>query len=134
MTQNEQLVELVVAEALYIKQHATGEEISRLDIQHLDPNNIYSCIYGQMTGSCYSDRACSLIEACCVSVFTSYGNAEPLDKNKKVRKTKDFSTRAYFSPIEHFILKDENFENGNNAALVAFLRGESDTLTLQTDF
>lgn len=47
----------VRAEIKRIKRLATSEEIDRLDFSKFSHTNVMTCIYGQMTGHCYSDRA-----------------------------------------------------------------------------
>jgi len=47
----------VRAEIKRIKRLATAEEIAKLDFSTFKHTNVMTCIYGQMTGHCYSDRA-----------------------------------------------------------------------------
>jgi hypothetical protein len=58
---NEQLAQ---AEAAALSIHATEEEKGRLDLETLDPGHYELCVYGQMTGDCYSERALELLRLC----------------------------------------------------------------------
>lgn len=45
-----------------IKKHTTKEQKNKLDFLNFHPDSQYRCIYGQMTGDCYSDEAIELIK------------------------------------------------------------------------
>ena len=60
----QKLKEAVVKEALLLRKHATKEERAKLDFNELRGDNAYHCVYGQMTGSCYSDRSRELHVLC----------------------------------------------------------------------
>lgn len=133
------LEELVIAEATNIKKLALKRELKKLDFCNLVPDDHKSCIYGQMTGDCYGERAYELIRKSCTSVVDAdYDNfkGELLDFNERakvmgVEKTKEFNDEfrySFYSPIEVFITRKRNKKNGNNAKLIAFLRGETDKL------
>jgi hypothetical protein len=47
---------------------------------------------------------------------------------EKISEFDDNFRTSFYSPIEVFISRKRNRKNGNNAKLVAFLRGETDTL------
>lgn len=135
MTPNEQLIELVTQESIALKVKATREELFILDIYQLDPHDPMRCIYGQMTGDCYSPRATELIVSCCARVFKAEkGALQDFDIDNLNGAPEPDKRGDYYSAIETFIDCPRNKRNGNNAALVAFLRGETDTLTLSTDF
>ena len=115
----EQLKEDVRKEAEALRAHATKDERERLDIDKLDPANIYLCIYGMCTGNCESDRASQLIKKCAPIYITS--ESDP----NHMKTTTEF--RGYhWSPIEYYI----GFPEAKNANLISYLRGETDTLTL----
>lgn len=138
----EQLKEDVRKEAEALRVHATKEERERLDIKVLKPSNIDYCIYGQITGNCYSEHAAALIQKCCVRFFKhrvmpsrwSPGvSMEDIKQYVNGRKVKGFrkeraaqSTDTHFSAIEAYILLPE----AQNKSLISYLRGETDTLTL----
>jgi hypothetical protein len=146
----EQLKDDVRKEAEALKIHATKEERGRLDIKTFNPGNYDACIYGQLTESCFSRRAAYLIHNCCTRYFKSHKDrpdesmeecaasgrvlelvngesiegvtsAEELDAHRAVL----FDT-FHFSAIEAYIMTPE----ANNANLISFLRGETETLEL----
>jgi len=127
---------LVIAEATKLKKNATPEEIADLDFEYLHPSQLDLCVYGQMTGNCFSDRAAELIKLSCKQIFDhninrkeadakmgdTYGklNGKPLDDRS-----------SYWSPIEVFICMPRNQKNGNNKRLIDYLKGETKKLTLK---
>lgn len=132
---------LVVAEATSIKKLALKRELKNLDFCNLDADDYQNCIYGQMTGDCFNERAYELIIKSCPSVINNNINyevfkGELLDlkehaKDNGINKISEFDETfrtSFYSPIEVFITRKRNKKNGNNAKLVAFLRGETDTL------
>lgn len=133
---------LVIAEATNIKRIALKRELKKLDFCGLVPDDHQNCIYGQMTGDCYNARAYELIRKSCVNVIESESvddkefNGELVDFNEQakqngVEKPNKFDENfrlSFYSPIEIFITRKRNKKNGNNAKLIAFLRGETDTL------
>lgn len=60
---------LVIQEAKNLRKLATREEKDQLNLVTLNPRNEWKCIYGQMTGSCFSDRAEELIVKSCQRVY-----------------------------------------------------------------
>lgn len=138
----EQLKEDVRKEAEALRVHATKEERDRLEFTSLTPTNTYGCIYGQMTGNCYSQRASLLIHACCVryfkhnvvpALFDTPSNMRRIQEHVNGIVVDDFinerslsKAESHFSAIEAYICLPE----ANNANLIAFLRGETETLTL----
>lgn len=115
----EQLKEDVRKEAEALRIHATKEELSRLDIEMLDPSNIYLCVYGMCTGNCESPRASELIKKC-APIFIS-SESDP-DYMKTVTEFRGY----HWSPIEYYI----GYPEANNTNLITFLRGETETLEL----
>jgi|GEM_PF-1640369 len=141
----EQFLEDVRKEARMLKQSATEEELSRLSLNDLQPDFGGYCIYGQMTGSCFSMRASELIFKCCPRFFNGRRFDDfKLDAQiamqsangatiKGVKTVKDFYEHRicfgdewYFSVIESYIM----IPAAKNAELIAYLKGETDTLEL----
>lgn len=138
----EQFIEDVKKEATALRQHATADEIHRLEVEDLDPSDVRACIYGQMTGNCTSLRASDLIFACCSRYFdndrdqcfidadeiihadkgTSAGEAQTANDLFEYRR-KDL---IFLSAIESYIL----IPKANVTGLVSYLKGETDTLEL----
>lgn len=61
---NTHIKKAVIHEVKMLRQHATEDEINRLNFHMLDGTKSYDCIYGQLTGNCYSQRAIELINEC----------------------------------------------------------------------
>lgn len=125
------LKELVRIEADNLRKHASADELSNLDFEHLNSNDVECCIYGQMTGMCFEERASELI-ALCAPMFVEW-NFESDEEfsifnNKMLRKTfkaPDDDGRS-LSPIEVYI----GHKNAKSKNLIEYLRGETDTLEL----
>ena len=133
------LIDDVKKEAAALKVHATKEELGRLDVQTFCANDFDRCIYGQMTGNCASKRANKLISTCC----QVYINNESYDRHKsdipgfrhsfklsalnRLRNNnQDWVELIYLSPIEAYIMRPD----AKNANLIAYLKGETETLEL----
>lgn len=146
----------VVAEAVNIKQNASTEEISKLDLNTIDPESYHSCIYGQMTGNCTSNRAHELIFKCAQryvdmpkkgdytfsrdgSLPTGKGfdaiqpfinGIKPDGVNDsfdlRVKRVSSRTVLEVFSAIEVYIMLPES----NVKDLVSFIKGETETLAL----
>jgi len=145
----DQLKADVRKEAEALRVHATKEELGRLDITSFDPSHYDSCIYGQMTYTCFSTRAAFLIFNCCKRYFKSEdedmttmeeyakaGRVLEVVNGEKIDGVTDAeglswhrSNRSHvfhFSAIEAYIMLPE----AKNENLIAFLRGETETLEL----
>lgn len=124
----EQLKELVREEARNLREKATKEELGRLDFDTLNPMSERRCIYGQVTGSCISKRAVELIQNCCNKVVSANGKGSDVsDAALDFEGLNLFNSRfSYWSPIELYIGRD----GAKNANLIAYLKGEIDTLEL----
>jgi hypothetical protein len=138
----DQLKEDVTKEAEALRVHATKDELSLLNIDELKPSNIARCIYGQMTGNCYSLRAATLINKCCVrffrsemmpTLFSHHTNMENIQKGVNgstvrgfIKERSEVSSTAHFSAVEAYILLPE----AKNANLIAYLKGETYNLEL----
>lgn len=125
---------LVIDEATALRKHATEEEISNLDFETLKPDTVNSCIYGQMTGHCFSARAKELIEKSCKKVYSTNGelsnvklNGSPIGRHREAEgKAYMFRQNTdYWSPIEVFLPKASKVEL---LKLVSFIKGEIKTL------
>lgn len=130
--------ELVIAEATKLKKHATANEIKKLNFATLGTQSETRCIYGQITGSCFSDRATELIGQSCEKVFTNksrsydFGDERMGEIKGELNGSPKNSVRMdYWSPIEVFIDMPRNHKNGNNERLIAFLRDETKELKLK---
>jgi len=138
----EQLKEDVRKEAEALRIHATKEERERLKIEKLNPTHMDYCIYGQMTGNCFSERAAILIDMCCSRFFKNdampgiFSPEKSLDRvlrnvngtsvHEFVKERVGVSEDAHYSAIEAYIL----LPDAKNANLISYLRGETETLEL----
>ncbi len=97
------LKQRVLEELTLLKQHATTEEINLLNEIPINPSSHEECIYGAMTGDCFSERAHELLSKCTrpysetIDVFrpTKMG----VKRWMKVREVKE----TFFSPVEYYI-------------------------------
>lgn len=116
---------LVIEEAKNLRKKATKEELDNLDLLNFIADSEFGCVYGQMTGSCFSQRATTLIKSCCSKVHKS--GVYNLSKAAVNGSPETLSRNEFWSPIECFIWgKDSEDESVQN--LFAYLRGEIKTL------
>lgn len=124
------LKELVKQEAKNIKKHASKAELNKLNFNGLNPVGFGGCIYGQMTGHCFSDRADYLIKKCASRIYKTYSVTDPSPKLlQQSRVTQRNQMDNYmWSPIEMFIANTPNLKDNKN--LIAYLKGEKRTLSI----
>lgn len=82
---------LVLDELEAIKTKATKEEIDRLDFTTLDVKNNFKCIYGQMTGDCFSKRAKELMPKSFDYLFGTLGDKDYRFQNQSFEKGESFT-------------------------------------------
>jgi hypothetical protein len=136
----DQLKEDVRKEAEALRVHATSEERAQLNLQRLEPSHRRHCVYGMMTGDCFSGRSATLIKACTyryfkpavISDIERHGFAGVQD-NANGTEVIDFLEErieaidpCHYSAIEAYILLPE----ARNENLIAYLKGETETLEL----
>ena len=119
---------LVIDEAKNLKKFATLEELAKLNIENFNPQASRNCIYGQMTGICYSSRATTLIKTCAKRVYRpGNDNNDTLTTAKINGSPKKYSIEnrygddLFWSPIEVSIARASS---EMNTKLIAFLKGE----------
>lgn len=128
----EQLKEDVRKEAVALKQNATKEELRKLDFVTLNSRFIDQCIYGQMCELCRTPRAIELIKSCCVKYVKNevFFPGSGIEWNKVIKNPNQVAGMeaglTYISAIEAYIMLPE----ARNANLIAYLRGETETLEL----
>lgn len=120
---SKKLKQRVLEEATLLKQHATPEEIELLDIDELDPNQPSNCIYGQMTGDCFSPRAHELLSKCAVWPY-SIELENYIKTQMGLKRWMIFRNKTWegFSPIEYYIYHRES----KIPALVNYLKGKGE--------
>ena len=120
---------LVKEEATNLLKYAKKKELNNLNFENLDSNDKEKCIYGQITGDCFNNRASILVVKCASRVYVYDEEKEDILKNNRINgKPKLEERNRYFSPIEVFIYNKTNQKNGNNKMLVDYLKGERKTL------
>ncbi len=127
-----ELIPLVIAEATKLKANALKDELANLNFSSLNADLPSRCIYGQMTGNCFNDRAVSLIEKSCEKVIVNNPNRSGV--NGPLNGSPKGSDRdLYWSPIEVYIYRNQSTlrYDKQNKVLIDFLRGETETLNLK---
>lgn len=121
-----ELKELVKQEADLLKQYATKEELAELDFSELFPTQINLCIYGQMTGFCFSTRATELIKKCAKPFSKDPQTYDSLVDGSFKNAQSGYGGRLDYTAIEFYICQD----GAKNANLIAYLKGETQNLEL----
>lgn len=116
----------VLYEINHIKKHATKEEISRLDFEEFSPERIDKCIYGQMTGDCFSKRAEQLMPKKHDAIFNL------LNGKSKINFIKDMqlNDEQSFTVLEVFV--SLNYKD-QNAGIIRYLKGETEDIVLMIE-
>lgn len=132
-------IEDVKKEARALRKHATKEELANLDIKSFMPQDEELCVYGQLTGTCFSDRAHKLIKSCCIRLVDNEIFMPASDPNsvydaingkprsiRHLNETRRRFTPNYLSTLEAYIL----LPDAQNKNLIAYLKGETNELNL----
>lgn len=127
---------LVIEEANNLKKFATKKEIANLTLYNFNPNSQTRCIYGQMTGNCFSGRAHKLIKKSCRRVYKAAEDNENVHDGAKLNGKPEGSRALitgfsrvvyYYSPIEVFISTNQGIPEYAKK-LIQFIKGEIKTL------
>ncbi len=106
----QELKKLVVDEALALRKYCTDEEKDRLDYEGIIPTKSSFCIYGQITGDCFSGRATELLNKCTKAYSGSIRQIKLLKKPEKFcseNRVCGISTpNNRYSPIEFYIAQE----------------------------
>lgn len=140
----EQFLADVRTEVEGLKANATPYEIGKLDLETFNPDSQKNCIYGQMTGTCTSERAKVLMDASCVRVTSSCNALDDKTFDEIVEQINgDYTGQTwlnnfsggynrrfkYLSMLEMYIfLKGASPKN-----IMDYLQGEVETLELPLD-
>ncbi len=140
----QEFLNAVEHEVRALKKYGTKEELGRMDIDTFNAGNAYSCIYGQMTGTCTSKRAKKLMDKSCIIVFKDEepftlsgkafsrfkpyinGKNEGQGWNDSGSDTRDSRNYNHSSALEGYIL----MKGAKVKMIIKFLRGESTVLKL----
>lgn len=131
MNRHTLMKQLVVEEATKLRKHATKKELQNLDFKNLDSDSTQRCIYGQMTGNCFSERTRDLMNKSCKRVYKTSDWASIRESKINGELNENIIRNDFWSPIEVFIDQPRNKENGNNELLVKFLKGEINELNFK---
>lgn len=112
----------VLNEINLLKQNATKEELSQLNFETLNPDNGRLCIYGQITGDCFSNRAFELIQTCCKTTISFPYLSKTTTHKRRPRQDRYDD----FSFLEHCIAMYPM----NNLAIIQYLKGERTEINL----
>lgn len=125
------LCSLVIEEATNLREYATKKELNKLNLKNLYPSCTDTCIYGQMTGDCYSARAHKLISMCTSKIYKGNLRYFKLNGNPKTETLSErlYLVNEYYSPIEIFIA---NCLSEDKKSIINFLKGKTKTLKLKT--
>jgi hypothetical protein len=113
---NEPISKLAQAEADALAVHASPEEKARLDLRRFNPKNPALCIYGQLTGSCFSQRTLDLVRLCAIPYSAGVTQRARVIDGFNVRHP---ATRDY-TALEYYICQP----GADIAGIVARVRGE----------
>ena len=116
------LLDKVIAEINHIKSKATKAEISKLDFNHFYYNWYEFCIYGQMTGSCTSNRACGLYPKKYKDLILNDTSIKNILKKKNIKKGRDYT------PLELFLFMSTKETDKN---IIDYLKGNTNILNLE---
>ncbi len=144
MNKKEEFLKDVMHEINMLKQHATKEEKKNLNFDSFNPITPKQCIYGQMTGNCYTKRAKELMDLSCIKV---------MDLEEGVREIEDVSIEdeafaingkytgqawrgdagtyydrnyKHLSALEGYICT----KNAKTEEILSYIKGEINTLSL----
>ena len=133
------LLEAVKVEATNLKNNATQEEIDslgRMLIFGFSPTN---CIYGQMTGNCYSKRAYELINSSANLLYITPRSSVSIRNlcNKKDITKIDFTKDnhgQFHSPIEMYLSLMEHIGGRLYIdMLVEYIKGITNTFNIPSE-
>lgn len=107
---------MVQVELDTIKEKATDEEKARLDFDTFDYGLWYLCVYGQMTGSCFSERA---KELCPKNFYSLY--------------SRSYKKGGLCTSLEKYLVRVANKDGSNSEKhreLIEYIKGERETIEL----
>ncbi len=123
----------VISEIEALRIHASSEQKAKLDFDSFEPMSGEQCIYGQMTGDCFSAEAAKLIKKCSSKLvtFNTYlkelSDLESYPKIEATEITRD--NTEYYTLLEQFITMLEY--NKYNQNILSYIKGTSRKLTLK---
>jgi len=103
-----EIEEMISEEINNIRKYATHEEIEKLDSNKLNGRGSQTCIYGLMTGDCFSDRAHELLGLCARPYSSALGcKGDLIREISWASQLKSGEGRILYSAIEYFLYTNE---------------------------
>lgn len=109
----------VMAELDNIKAKATKEEIGRLNLESFNPNSPTKCIYGLMTGECFSNRAKELTP----KTYDSIGWGNSFGRQQFTK-----GNMECFTALEKYLYM---VKEATHAKIIDYLKGSTSVLELK---
>lgn len=127
------LWDLAIKEATKLREYATQEEKDNLSL-NIEPHRATKCVYGLMTGNCFSKRAMDLINACCEKVYATnnksvYPDECELNGTPSLLSRPEYRRITYYSPIEVIIFPRWGGQKAVNQ-LIPYIKGETDHIEI----
>jgi hypothetical protein len=110
--------EMVSKEINHLRTHATDEEKSRLDFETFDRSDDRYCIYGQMTGNCFPDRAKVLMP----KIYDRISGKKGYSFNFQ-----SFKKGIYFTALEKYLFM---VNSKKHLEIINYIKGDSQILLI----
>lgn len=134
-TLSKKYIRVVISEIVNVKRYATEKEKNGLIYNKFHPRFSWKCIYGLITGDCFSKETSTLINKCVdFGVYVPSSNASHVGIfNFVLIKVKRFfrfkCKRNYYTPLENFISLIGYRKYTRN--IFKFIKGETKTLQIR---
>lgn len=122
----------VKKEASAIREYATNEQKSKLCIDTFYPELYDSCIYGQLTGDCFSSETIELMNKC--NTYLAYKDVYTSSINEELRLAKPIKANTisrdrcypFYTSLELYICLD----GAKIEDLINYIKGEQKEFNL----
>ncbi len=123
----------VIKEIEALKENANKEQKTKLIFATFIPDKPEQCIYGQMTGDCWSLEAAELIEKCnpgLTQVFSFIGDISWLKTYPKKEASKEKRQKySYITLLEQFIVIEKYKKYNQN--ILSYIKGTTNILKIK---
>ena len=125
-----EFIQEVYNEINTIKEKATKREISRLNFNKFEHTNSGQCIYGQMTGDCYSTRAKDLYIKSLDAISKHNVDVNTDENGNDIYKFKDLDLEKgnSFTYLESYLF---TCSRKTQKEIIQYLKGESTKLYIK---
>lgn len=117
----------VIKEIKNLRKHLTKEQKERLDFESFDPINGFTCIYGQVSGNCFSATAKELIKKCANNKHSFNTIGIPEVNEKTLSNFSPRNTWHNYTFLEHYIATTPQ----NNEHIINYIKGIDKRLKLK---